>query len=756
LFPVSNRHQKFINPNSHPGVFMNRTILSLCLVVACVVGGAPAQVKAKPSVRAEVIIGGNAPDLERFAADELCDYLGKLFDIRAYPSRKSSGSADIVFLIGSPATNDAVKQATQHKIFPKVSDQGIVLRRTEFTGRPALVVGGGSPRATLWAVYELVERWGVRYLADRDALPAQSSLFKVPDLDVVMEPTFRVRAHPSIQDYASSGESWGMADFRPLISQLAKMKFSRLNIYAFGYQPYLDWQYKNVKRSSASLWYDCHFPITPDMVGRKLFGDGEEFWNPDLPYKSSYREMAAAGEQQMHRLIDYAHQHGMEAAVSAPTTDFPPEFAPLLKGEVKSGQLTIRPGAKTAIDDPDLFGMSTAVLRATVNTYPEADIVSVGMPEEPQWQGEYERTWQMLDRKYAINQVRPLADVLNAAEHRKGSMRWPGKAGLDQAKADIVALGYYDRLLRDPELLRDTLHPGMKFSYAEPAEELYPLLGRILPQGWEVTVMPENQPEHFLPRAEILNTLPTNQIPGSMDVTLDDDVVGIVPQLRPTILHTLLQELQHRGWTGFTARERFPGDHDTVLAYLSRAGWDSKATPESATQDLVRHVCGDSCAEEMVTALHQVELATLNLASNKIDFGYYVPGMMMKFWEPGPTPAYLTEVQVQYQKALDAARRAQTKSNPEGRWYPDFWAGRLEFALGYAKTAEMIIRAATAEAANNRAECIKETEKAIQTIRAATAAYAHVVRTRSDVGGIAELNEYGDRALKAKLAELSK
>jgi hypothetical protein len=188
-----------------------------------------------------------------------------------------------------------------------------------------------------------------------------------------------------------------------------------------------------------------------------------------LPYDSSYKELAAAGERQVHALIAYAHEHGMEAVVYAPTTDFPPEFAPLLKGEVKSGQLTIRPGPDTLVDDPGLFGLSTAVLRATVNTYPEADQVDVGMPEETQWLGNYEHAWGSLDAKYKINQIRSLADVLAAAEHRKGSTRWPGKRGLDQAKVDIVALAYYDRLLRDSELLNDTSRPDMKFLYAEPA-----------------------------------------------------------------------------------------------------------------------------------------------------------------------------------------------------------------------------------------------------------------------------------------------
>ncbi len=733
---------------------MKRALSCLCFVLVCLIC-TPWCRAEKASPRVAVVVGDAAPALERFAARELCDYLAKLYGIRAYPARTFSPSSEMIFLIGSPETNATVKQAAERRMFPKLTDQGIVLRRTELQGRPVLIVGGGSPQATLWAVYELVERWGVRYLVDRDVFPERSE-FKVPALDVVMEPIFRVRAHPSIQDYAPSGESWGMADFRPLIDQLAKMKFNRLNVLAFGYQPYLDWQLDGIKRSSAHLWYDYHYPITPDMIGRQLFDNRPEFWNPDLPFNASYEEFVAAGEREMHNLIAYAHERGMETAVYAPTTDFPPEFAPLLKGAVKSGQLTIRPGPDTPVNDPELFKLSTAVLRATLNTYPEADYVTLVMPEETQWLGDYERAWEALDAKYGIGKIRSLNDVLTAAANRKGSVRWPGERGLNQSKADIMALDYYDRLLHSPGLLKGTLRPDRKFIYAEPAEELYPLLDRILPAGWEVAAMPENQPEHFLPRAEILDTLPTGKIPGVMDVTLDDDVVGIVPQFRPTVLAKLLQELHRRHWTGFTARERFPGDHDAILAYLSRAAWDQNATPDAVTLDVLSHVCGAECSEEMLTALHGVESATLNVATNKTNFGYYIPGMVMKFWTAGPTPAYLVELQGQYERALDAARRAQAKSTPEGRWYPDYWVGRLEFAVGFAKVAELVQRAATAEAAHNLPECRKETERALQTLSQSTEAYVRVARTRTDRGAIAVLNEYGIRALKAKLAEETK
>jgi hypothetical protein len=125
------------------------------------------------------------------------------------------------------------------KDFPSVNDQGLMIQRTS-AALPTLVVGGGSPKATLWAIYELVERWGVRYFVMRDALPPRSK-FNMPDLNVVMEPIFRVRAHPTIQDFADSGECWGIDEFRTLINQLTKMKFNRINIYVFDWQPYLQY-----------------------------------------------------------------------------------------------------------------------------------------------------------------------------------------------------------------------------------------------------------------------------------------------------------------------------------------------------------------------------------------------------------------------------------------------------------------------------------------------------------------------------------
>ena len=279
--------------------------------------------------RIAVIASENAPELERFAAEQLCAYLETLFGIQTRPMSNVSAEAETLFLVGSLDADGTVQGVMKEDAFPPISEQGFILHRMQCQGRPSLVVRGGSPRATLWAVYELVERWGVRYLLHRDVLPAPST-FYLPDLDVVMEPTLPVRQWRVINDFACGPEAWGMGDYRPVLDQLAKLKFNRILLSIWPWQPFLHYEIKGVKRNSATLWFNFHYPITDDMVARGLFGDEEEFWNPDLPRGVSYEEFMAAGQQLVHNLINYAHQRGMECVIVATLTEFPPEFAPLL------------------------------------------------------------------------------------------------------------------------------------------------------------------------------------------------------------------------------------------------------------------------------------------------------------------------------------------------------------------------------------------------------------------------------------------
>ncbi|RKU10282.1 hypothetical protein C6502_12080 [Candidatus Poribacteria bacterium] len=707
------------------------------------------------NTRVAVIISENAPELERFAAEQLCDYLEKLFGLQTRPRSSVSAEAKTLFLVGNLDADIDAQGVTENDAFPPVSEQGFILWHIQFQGRPSLVVKGGSPRATLWAVYELVERWGVRYLLHRDVLPALST-FYLPDLDVVMEPTLPVRQWRVINDFACGPEAWGMADYRPVLDQLAKLRFSRILLSVWPWQPFLHYEVKGIKRESATLWFDFHYPITDDMVGRHLFGDEEEFWNPDLPRGASYEEFTAAGEQLIHNLIDYAHQRGIECVIVATLTEFPPEFAPLLKDAQEVHQLaelTIVPSAETDIHDPALTELATAVLRATVDTYPEVDYVALGMPEFRQWSGLYERAWGALDAKYNISLQCSLDDVLTAATQRAA---YPGgeERALQEVKGDIVALYFYNRLLNELHALKESRRPDMKFIYNSVAEELFPLLGNLVPHDWETLNFVDYTASRIVKRRKVLENVPSREHACSLIYTLHDDNVGLLPQLATGSLHELTQDLIRHGWAGFSTRYWLIADHDPCVAYLSKAAWEEGVTHEDVYRDQIRVVCGEECIEDMLMMFREVEATTIALEDHGLGLTFPVPGMLTKHWTPQPMSDELVEDRQGYQRALDAAHRAREKVQPSGQSYIDYWIGRLRFGIGYLNMIAAVRRAAIAEADGKPLDAIQNAETALATAREALEAYAEVVRDQSDRGAIAVMNEYVYRPLKEKIAAL--
>jgi hypothetical protein len=735
---------------------MAAPIISMLAVVA-IATAARGDISAAKPPRIAVIIGDKPDDLERFAAGELCKYLVKLFGVRTRPLTVVPSSAKALLLVGRPESNPAIKQATLRRPFPKLSDQGLVLRRLQYRGRPALLIGGGSPRATLWAVYELAQRWGVRYLLHGDALPPRRA-FRLPNVDLLMEPKLTVRTWRVINDFANGPESWGMRDYRPLVDQLAKLKFTRLFLSVWVWQPFLHLEIGGIKQQQAWLWYDYHYPITDDMIGRRLFGDGKEFWNPDLPLGASYNDFAAAGERFVHSLIDCAHQRGIECAMTVAPTEFPREFTPLVPKAQKVhqlGEMTIVPGAEAEVTDPALTSLSAAVLKTAVNTYPELDYIFLGMPEWRQWAGQYERAWRELDAKYRIESIRPLKDVIAAAQARTD---YPGGAdrAVAEAKGDIVALRFYDHLLRDIRVLDNSRRPNIKVIFGAVAEELFPVLPRILPAGCETMDFIDYTPSRVVRRREALRQKRGGRIPRTLIYTLEDDNVGVMPQLTTGSLHELTKDLRRYGWAGFSTRYWEVTDHDPCVAYIARAAWDADLTPQEAYRDQVRAVCGNACVDDMLTVFREVEAVTVGLEWHGLGFSFPVPGMMMNNWNPSPMPPDLVQDRQGYQRALDAARRAQGKAKREGKYYVDYWVGRLEFAVGYLDTVESVHNAAMAESQGKADQAARYANQAVDRARRALESYARVARDQSDRGAIAVMNEFVYRPLKAKAAELAR
>src|SRR5581483_1801478 len=377
-----------------------------------------------------VVVPASASPLEQLAARDLHSYLQKLFLVRAEVSSTPSRNADAVFWVGTPATNPAIGTLPGCRRFPSITQQGLVVRQTEWQGKPAIVVGGGSPRATFWAVSELARRWGVQHLLHGDVLPPRRPLH-FPATDFVMEPVFPIRQWRVVNEFPCGPASWGIAQYRPLIDQLARLKFNRLLVYLWGHEPFLQYQYGGIRRRSSTIFFGEHFPITPDMPGRQLFGNATEFWNPDLLRNGTPQEKLAAGVRYIHNLMEYGRSRGMQIVVSASVTEFPKEFGPLIPGAEtihQVGELMITPGPEADINNPQVNGLAATILRATLTTYPEAKAVALSMPEHRQWVQQYRHAWEALDTRYHLSQIDSLADILQRARHRADYFGPPERA----------------------------------------------------------------------------------------------------------------------------------------------------------------------------------------------------------------------------------------------------------------------------------------------------------------------------------------
>ncbi|MEO7298424.1 MAG: alpha-glucuronidase family glycosyl hydrolase, partial [Verrucomicrobiota bacterium] len=663
-----------------------------------------------------VVTSPNAPELEQFAARELCGYLDKLFGIQVKPTTKIPSSAKEIFLIGNPETNPLISK----KEFPKVSDQGVVLKSVKLGKRSAVIVGGGSSRATLWAVYALAEKWGVRFLLHGDVLPARAK-FKMPALNLQEEPALRVRQWRVLNEHAMGPISWGMADYRPVIDQLAKLRFNRLLLYIWPGQPFLPLEYKGIKQTSGTLFFGNHYPITDDMIGRSLFGNEKEFWNPDLPLPGDAEKLSQAAVKHVQALMDYARARGMECVMPANLTEFPREFKPLLAHlhpVDMVGTPTIGPGANANLDDPMLAGLARAVLETTLKTYPGLDYIALDLPEWREWVNEYERAWKSLDAKYGINKMRSLESILTAAKNRKDYSGGAERA-VKEVKADIVALYFYDKIISDPQ----TKIGRRKFVVSTVAEELFPILAKIFPSGSETLNFVDYTPSRIVKRRDVLKEIPACEIPSVLIYTLHDDNVGVLPQLATHSLAELTRDIRSQGWAGFSTRYWLIGDHDPCVAYLSRAAWDTNATPEEIYRDQITRVCGEAAVPSMLKLFSEVEAATVTLEWHGLGLTFTAPHMMMQHWTPGALSPELKSVIPHYQTAVNAARLALQKTKSPGTNSIHYWIGRLEFGIDYMNAIEAVRAAATAESNKDFSGAFTETTRAVDLIKHGLTAY---------------------------------
>lgn len=274
--------------------------------------------------RVTIVSAKNAPSLEQSAAYEVAALVDRVCKVTYAKSDTLPPSGDVI-LVGTPETNPAVKEVVGTN-WPKLSEQGHLLKSAALKDRQALIVGGGSPLATLWAAYELGYQHGVRSMLFGDVFPPEPQELRLTGFDLVLEPTQPVRAFRVLDPLVTGTEFWSEREHSKLIGQLHKLKFNAVIVAPYAWQPFEDYQFGGLKKTSVATNFGLSLTVAPTDAGRAVFKGAKVFENPVFEIQNGLGR-TQNGRFLLTAIRSRAQELGMTSIVETRPCDVPAEFA---------------------------------------------------------------------------------------------------------------------------------------------------------------------------------------------------------------------------------------------------------------------------------------------------------------------------------------------------------------------------------------------------------------------------------------------
>jgi len=700
-----------------------------------------------------VVTNAQPQSLERIAAEEVAGCLKRLYQAEVKVETQPNNQSTHVIFVGTPETNAQMKAWAGD--WPKMTDQGHCLKSVTFRDRPALLIGGGSPVATYWAAAEFEHKLGVRSLLYGDLDPISPPPFDLSNLNIVMEPALKTRTWRTVNDFPIGPESWGLPEQKQVLRQLAKQKYNRILISVYPWHPFVDYEFRGVKKETGFLWFGWKYPVSGNTAGRSVFSGAKFFDNPEFVGANTYDERVTAGKRFLQGIIDSSHELGMTVGLVTSPLEFPKEFGKALPGsKIMRGleELTISPGAAQKPDDPLLMELTKTQLRAYIDTYPNLDAIYLTLPEFPEWSEHADLAWNRLSQQAGTGQLPKLGTLIESARNRP--LIASSARGEQALRGNLVAIDFLNRLRSNETFFRRPDGRSLEVNYVHIDPALFSSLERIIPKQTGVLHFVDYTARRVLQNKQLLESVPTKSIPSHLILTLADDNVGLLPQTVHSSLEGLMSELNHGSWSGFSTRYWCVGDLDLSSYFLSRASCDPQTTAKQALRDMVKSTCGEDLVAPIEKGLNLIEQATTTIDENDIGFSFPVPGVVMRHYGvDGEPPEWWGQARDHYLNAMNEFYRANTRARAGGRSFTLYLARRAEFGFEYMNCVEAVRKAGMASRRKDVEEQKKQLQAAVDSMYSGLNALAAVTRSNSDRGIIAVLNEYGYRPLVKELEE---
>ncbi len=352
---------------------------SKTLAASLVAGGKP-----------EAVIVASQDESSRFAAGELRRYLetftGVKLDVLT-PAEARQRPANLAWvLVGGPQSNDLVRAASEKRLvsFDNLKADGFILQTIQLEDRQALVVGGNDEASTMYAVYDLLERYGATFLLTGDILPEKVSSLELRAFNVRSEPAFPRRGL-FVSFIYPNRSVMSVPEEKQFIDQMVKMKMNYLVIFQFPYEPWLKYAYHGEtkwmgdvagKESGYDQWSrDFGSYKTTGIIGEEHFkaaGVYPRLEPPEFQHIENNEDAFTAAKSYLQETIAYAVKRKIKVWMAIDVTSAAPNLA---RYTTRTLALPFHPIFGTFIcpNNPVSWELNELQVKALAENYPQAE-----------------------------------------------------------------------------------------------------------------------------------------------------------------------------------------------------------------------------------------------------------------------------------------------------------------------------------------------------------------------------------------------
>jgi hypothetical protein len=583
-----------------------RTLLAFVALGWLAPRGVASETYVVRDAKAQAVIVSHEP--RQLAALELQRYVEAISGVRL----------DIVAPVAlrGGALNIVVGGSQYRKLAPidGLKKDGFVLWRTRSGAHELLIAGGNGDAATLYAVYDLIERLGVTFLITKDVLPEPARELRVADLQLKVETPFPRRGLLISNIYPNRG-IWHLSEVKAFLDQMAKMKMNYLQFYWFEHEPWIDFVYRGehkllgdatTKETGYLTWrYHYGSQLTKDVaVGREHFRGRERMAPAEFQHVETPQQAFTVARDFLREIIRYARTRHIRVWLCIDPTTLQANHARLAR-RATNLQLPFHPilGTHMCPADPALHEINAERVKALAATYPEAEGYILYLPEmypdcpDPQDQALFQRERARFDGALKL---------------------WVPYKGYER-KAEIVLdsnIGSV-HIAREALKARDRVAPGAKIAIGGIGRGyLLPFLDKLFPKDVPFTDMesraiwtPAGVPmEYFGGMGQRERTL----VPRMDD---DSAMFGMQFNLNLYYKDRMLEGSLEHGVAGFAGQLNRARGTEQNTRYLALGAWRPHLTPKEFYAEYAARLFG-------ARAQSSVEAAFATLEENEEYLGW--------------------------------------------------------------------------------------------------------------------------------------